>query len=195
MAGALDIIRVIAEMAYVGQQILNVYHVISPSPTADSLLIDDVAAWLDEAYGYVNAFQDNGYGYSSIRVLNLSDDSEIGVVDWPGLVGGSVSGATGLPSGVAALITQPTSTLGSRGRKFIAGISETYQSDSLWDPTFLTGLADMAAVISAPFIGLSSGNSWAPCVVSTGLIPRPITGYQVTNIPAYQRRRREGVGS
>lgn len=195
MASALDIIQVIAEMTYLGQQVMNVYHLLSSSAVSDSDVVTDVTTIIDGAYTNIDSILDGSLAPTSLRVLNLTQNEELDLISWPTFTGGTIALAVGLPPGVAALVTYPTNVLGVRGRKFIAGLTENANSDGVIEGAALTTLEDLAVLTSDPFLGTASGDPWSFCVVNEALQPRIITGYQLGNIWAYQRRRRQGTGS
>lgn len=194
MAGALDVIRVIADMTLLGQSILNVYHMVSASSVPDDEVIQDAQVGLDDLYQLVNAEIDNQLSYNSIRVFNVTDNQDLGIHDWPTLVAGAAD-AQCLPLGVAALLTLPTSVPKVRGRKFFCGFSEGAQADGVWGSGVVDSLNDIGAFMLTPMLGDASGEFWRFGV------PTSIGGFQlfasslVGNIPAYQRRRKQGVGA
>jgi len=195
MAGALEVIQVVAEFIYLGQQIMNVYHAVSPSATADNEVVEDLTIKIDEAMTELQAELDGSLAGVSLRVINLSDNAELDLVSWPTFVGGAVGGAVGLPPGVAALVTFPTAALGVRGRKFICGASEAQNSDGVWEASFIASLESYASMIANPFPGDSSLNIWQFGTYNPTTGFNPFTGWQVGNVPAYQRRRKQGVGA
>lgn len=103
-----------------------------------------------------------------------------------------------LPSGVAALLFAATDQSKVRGRKFVPGLSELAQTASLWVVGVGAALYNSALAWILPFqSGETAGTSyWLPCVVNKSGVPVPFNGtFRVSTIPAYQRRRKEGVGA
>lgn len=195
MASALDILQVTARMILLGQEVLNVYHLLVGENAPDGDLAQDITERLDNAHGEMATLQDGSMAFDSIRIINVTDNTEVGEFDWPSLVGGSVAGTVALPPGVAGVVTFTTTTMGSRGRKFIAGFTESDISDGVWEAGTLAAMADYAAYIATPFVGTESGVPLAFGVRTAAGLFRSFNGYTVTNIPGYQRRRKQGVGS
>jgi len=109
--------------------------------------------------------------------------------------GGSIGDP--LPSGVAALITIGTDVSRVMAKKYLGGLSETGQTAGLWVAGVLTALASTA---------LAWRNGWiCTHMTDTSLFPgvwslktggfKLLTGAaEVSDVPAYQRRRKAGVG-
>jgi len=103
-----------------------------------------------------------------------------------------------LPSGVAALIDVYTFVSRVIGKKYIPGLQESCTTAGVWIAGVLSALADMASVWLLPFESLTGPNTlYVPGVYST-----KTTSFQdfqaetrIPNVPAYQRRRKAGVGS
>lgn len=193
MAGALEIIQVIAEMALAGQQILNIYHAISSSAVDDDDLMIDLGRGLEQVYDQFLANLANDLTFVSLKFNNVSDETFIGEGTWPTFTAGGSSGQF-LPLGVAGLITLPTSQPKVRGRKFFAGFTEGDITDGVWDSSLTNALVDAGAILVDPFAGFESGEPWAFGVVNQSGVFKDFISFGVSNIPAYQRRRKQGVG-
>lgn len=193
MAGALDVIKVVARMAMLGQEILNVYHFISSDPVFDADVLDDLAQFMDDVYDTIDGVLVDNLSFVDLSITNETDGTDIGVVGWPALTVGAV-GADMAPTGIAGLVTLPTAFLGTRGRKFIPGISESNITDSVIIGAMVAFLQDYGDLLIAPFLGATSGEPWQYVVVDKDGFARVPTEAIVANIPAYQRRRKVGVG-
>lgn len=194
MASALDVIQVIAEMAILGQRVLNVYELLSPSAVSDVDLVDDISQYLEESvYEVINPAIPDNLTYESIYFKNLTTNTDIGQFDWPLLTVGGSAGEV-LPLGVAALITFPTAQPKVRGRKFFPPFAETNLVDALWNTATVDLLSTVAGAIAGGFLGPISGDPWAFGVLNSAGTFRPFIEGLTTNIPAYQRRRKQGVG-
>lgn len=101
-----------------------------------------------------------------------------------------------LPHGVSALVRAYTVNARIIARKYLAGFGETSQADGTWIATTLTHLADFGAAWDDVEV-ISSGNELRPAVFSTKFGSAwLLSGTEVVLAdPAYQRRRRPGVGS
>lgn len=108
-----------------------------------------------------------------------------------------VNGGDPLPSGVAGLITAYTYTSKVVGKKYLPGLSELAQTGSLWVGAVIAAMLQSAIVWASPFVGsVDATGTWFPGVWST-----KASGFRVfsaalaaRDVPAYQRRRKEGVG-
>jgi hypothetical protein len=99
-----------------------------------------------------------------------------------------------LPHGVAGLLTFPTTTSKTRGRKFIPGLSEVACEDGVWLSACLTNLLDMADLYMDDVI-YDSVYVMRPVLLSTKGNVLNYNAYSASGTPAYQRRRKPGVGS
>jgi hypothetical protein len=102
-----------------------------------------------------------------------------------------------LPSGVAALITWNTYVSKVQGKKYFPGMSESRTTAGLWIATILAHLASVAVEWIAGFDGLSDSTShWYPGVWSSKMLSFQSFGTagSIPDVPAYQRRRKAGVG-
>ena len=193
--GALDIIMIVVDILLLGQRMKNVYHAAPAGAVIDDEGIDDLMSWLVSAYAEILPIMADNLNMQSITIRNISDDGDLGVHDWAGAATGSATGEI-LPLGVAGLVTFPTQTIGSRGRKFIPGFTETSMGDSAFVAGAVTDMAQYGVQVATPFVGDVSGVVWQPGVVdASGGFFRPFNGEVLTtSIPAYQRRRKQGVG-
>lgn len=101
-----------------------------------------------------------------------------------------------LPHGVSLLIRAYTTQARCIGRKYLAGLGEGSQTDNEWTAATLASAADFAAAWITPR-AIDASNELLPGSFSTKTLAcRPFTDEVVVlTMPAYQRRRRPGVGS
>jgi hypothetical protein len=98
---------------------------------------------------------------------------------------------------VAALITWNTYVSKVQGKKYFPGMSEGSQTAGLWIATVLSHLASVAVEWISGFNGLTDSDShWYPGVWSLKTLSFQSFGTsgQIPDVPAYQRRRKAGVG-
>ena len=102
-----------------------------------------------------------------------------------------------LPSGVAALTTAYTYTSKVIGKKYWPGMSETAQTAGLWISGVLAALLQ-SAIEWATYFESTEGSTtmWHPGVGSLKMGNFQIfsPSVAVRDVPAYQRRRKQGVG-
>lgn len=139
--------------------------------------------------------------FSDLTVYNKTQGTLVGSFAWD-TSGGWVGGATSdpLPQGVCALVTLPTNVSRRRGRKFFGGYTEGNNSSAgTWSAGAITRLANLGAyLLGNQIISAVPGTTMQYGVVSEGLLGAfsftvPTTGTP-SAVPAYQRRRRPGVG-
>jgi len=99
-----------------------------------------------------------------------------------------------LPHGVAGLITLPTTTSKTRGRKFFAGLSENATADGTWIAAAVTAMLAAAAEYAAD-ISVVGEFIMRPVLLSTKGNVLTYNAYAANGTPSYQRRRKPGVGS
>lgn len=195
MANVNDIIRVTAQALWLGQQIVNVYHaIVDVLPTNDAELADDLIVAVDDAHGIVASGQTDDLVYDVINVHNVTQDYLMAEEPFPSTAAG-LSAQDPIPSGAAGLVTFPTIIPKTRGRKFIAGLVESYTTDGYFNGTAL-GVLDLYgdSLIGTQVGGNASEFRFGVVMVPSGIF-RAYVSYQTSNIPAYQRRRKVGVGS
>ena len=104
-----------------------------------------------------------------------------------------------LPSGVAALMVAYTAVSKVMGKKYFVGLSETAQTAGLWIGPVLAAMLQSALVWINAFVSVDPppGGAWYPGVWSLkalGFVPFA-AAVSTRDVPAYQRRRKQGVGT
>ena len=102
------------------------------------------------------------------------------------------------PSGVAALMTAYTAVSKVVGKKYLPGLADTRVTAGLWISAVLAAMLQSGLAWIAPWSMIShTGTSWYPGVWSLKK-----TGFELfassiatRDVPAYQRRRKAGVGA
>lgn len=106
------------------------------------------------------------------------------------VVGGTVAAAT------SGFIMANTALPKVRGRKYLPGMGELRIGNGIFDASALDELAAILAFY-LDVLTASDGATWTPGVLSRvieAFVPFDGTGL-INDIPAYQRRRKPGVGS
>jgi len=100
-------------------------------------------------------------------------------------------------AGVAGFFYAPTTLLKARGRKFVPGIAQARIENGVLNATTLAQLIVLAEDYLEPILEISSFASMIPGVLSrvTEAFVPFLDSVSVTDVPAYQRRRKPGVGS
>ncbi|MCK5319753.1 MAG: hypothetical protein KAJ55_17710 [Anaerolineales bacterium] len=196
------ILKVVASLLYpadagINQNVFNALIDGAGGPFADSDIVDDAVAWGQNMYLNLDGLASELIQGSQVQVYKWDT---VGL-DWDE-VGAAVMGWTPtntsdyLPRGVAALVMARTTNPDVLGKKYIPGLCETGSANGLWNSPVVTALLALAADWVTGFTGGTSGASWNPGVWS----PTHETLYDMSEviianvIPAYQRRRKRGVG-
>lgn len=192
-----DIIRVTAKTTIGTDEQNNVYHLIAQvtNPPTNAALWTMLALWLDSAYTYTAPLMSTGLNFTTIRADNLTQDEIIGEDDWPVLtVGGSSNQTMALQ--LAPVVRFITNTLGSQGRKFLAGYTtEGHNTRGLLLAAAVSGLTSFATEI------LSGAFAPGDYVLTPGNYNKTLARFvpwiaaQVNELFGTQRRRQMGSGS
>lgn len=193
MASDNDILRIAAKQRLQGQEVMNVYHLFLTDGAPDWQVADDCVGWVSTVHNYHAQMASDALTFTSIEVYNETAETFLGEYPYNALTDGNLS-QDPLPNGVAGLITFPTALAKTRGRKFYAGLSELLTTQGLFVGIALTQLTNIAGFALLPYLGVFSGSYLVPGVrTSTGGF-QVFTAALLSNIPAYQRRRKQGVG-
>lgn len=196
-----DILRVVAVMKWldgnIAQNVFNAEIVGTGGPFDALDIVDDAEAWLDNMYANLTADISDVLDGSELRVYvydTINDDwDEVGSGVWSW---NPARATEQLPRGVAGLINAKTLDPDVNGKKYIAGFTETGTDAGLWSTAPLADMVLFALDWTIAFTGGTSGADWEPGVWSVvGNLIQPFSGTSIIpTIPAYQRRRKRGVG-
>lgn len=187
-----------------GDQV-NVFHGVTSLDAAmsDADFLTAVSTGISLLYSTLNSYFANEVTPADIRVDQVSWSGSppeevilrnVGTTTWTGTFAPSGSGDF-LPPGVAAHIKWRTPAIKSIGRKFLYTITEASRNGGGWSTAFASALATFgAAVVNGMDLGTDKdllfgnwakrANAWADFI-----------SYVVDTRAAYQRRRKERVGS
>jgi hypothetical protein len=190
-----DIIRATAKLlSDTGDSVQNVFHFKAGAGiSADADGIDDITAFLDAAYDYIDTDLHQAMDFDSINLFNVDQAKSYGDVAWPSLTSCSGAGERYAP-GVALLISFRTGYSRKLGRKYLGFYGEGKLSSGVFAGSVLTAAANFAAPFLAPFVGGTSGETWLPGIPTKEGGFLGFTEAVVNGNPAYQRRRRVGSG-
>lgn len=192
-----DVLEVSARSEFQGvEDIVNVYQFenqTSPSvPDEDG--VDDLITFLETVYTIWRGFQTILVLFRDLRVRNVTQNVQLGVFPWPTLSAGA-SASNALPPGNAGLINFTTSVSRVTPRKYMGGItSASLESDGALESATVAGLVSISALLLAPIIEASSSWLYGYLSPKTASFEVPVSA-TITDISAYQRRRKQGRGS
>jgi hypothetical protein len=196
-----DVLRVVAVLSWLDGDILqNVYNteiLSGTGPFDDDDVIDDMVDWLDVMYDNFVAQMSDEINGSECRVYVWdpvgADWDEVGINAFdfnPTNVGEQTA------RGVALLINAKSSDPDVSGKKYLGAFTEAAVSDGI----FLSGEVTRGALFAADwfgdFVGAATGATFDPGIWSPTeetFFPMGTTAI-IPSIPAYQRRRKNGVG-
>lgn len=195
------ILKVVATMLWDdGNVMQNVFAcdiVGGAGPYDEADVIDDLVTWVEDMYTTLNA-----------QITHLVDGSQVQVYRWDA-VGGDFdevgsdpwtwtpSQATeALPYGVAGLLNAKSVDADSSAKKYLGGICEGSSVDGVWETVMLAAMVNFGGEWVQSFVGAITGATFNPGVwsVKDSLLNAFVATVIIPTTPAYQRRRKQGVG-
>lgn len=196
-----DILKVVLDYFYPGASTaLNVFHfVFGGVDKEEEDVLTDLVEWAtNEWANHWEDLADDNTILESIAIQEVNNtglvlrDIGTAVLNIPGTsVGGSVS-----PAAVAGYLQGDTVTPGVMGRKYVPGIEEAAISQGLFNATAVVTLGLLLLGYITPF-NATLGGTYFPAVISKKLLDVALLQVSglIETVPAYQRRRKVGVGS
>lgn len=195
------ILRFVVSMNWTDGNIMqNVYAALitgGGGPWDEGDVLDDLEDWADAMYANitttivsdVNGNEVFGYVWDPVNL----DFDLFGSEPWTWLP--SEAGQQ-LPRGVAGFMKAPTQDPDVQGRKYIGGSSENSAASGIWTAPYIAALALFGGDWITPFIGLLTAATFTPGVwsVKNSVFVPFENEVNILTIPAYQRRRKRGVG-
>ena len=196
-----DILRIVATLLWTdGNVMQNVFNAVitgGTGPWDNEDVIGDALTWIEDVYANlvnhvsdeVDGSQIQGYKWDTVGL----DWDEVASENW---VFNPANLTDQIPRGAAALLNLKTTDPDVSGKKYFGGISEDRITDGLYTATFMTGLIAAGVDWATDFVGSVTGAAWDPGVWS----PTHEAFYSagtviiIPFIPAYQRRRKRGIG-
>lgn len=162
----------------------------------DSDVIQGVGQWFNTVYadGGITGLMSSLNVHQDIAIYNLTDDYPVGYTGrLPVLDGEGVAEA--LPTGVSALLTFRTAVSRRLGRKYLPPFTIDQLDDGRWGAGTMTVLAAVAVDYR---LSVAVGEDFELQYVvraSASAASNVASSAIVRDVPAYQRRRKIGVGS
>lgn len=196
------ILRIAVSLLFTdGNLAMNIFNAVitgTGAPWDEADVVTDAVTWMDTLYANMTSSVGDTLDGSEITVYEydaLDDDwDEVGTADF---TWNPSSAGDPLPRGVAALVNVRTIDPDVSGKKYFAGWTEGSSTDGAWVAAVLTTLADVIDDWITPFAGAETLGTWAPVVWSVvSKTPYIMSGESgIPTEPAYQRRRKRGVGA
>lgn len=196
-----DILRVVAVMSWLDGDVLqNVFNVkidggTGPFDVAD--VLDDMVDWLNNMYANFDSQMSDEIDGSECRVYiwdTVGEDwDEVGIEAFPF---NPTAAGQQLPRGTALLINAKSINPDVNGKKYLGAHTEDSVTDGLFTLGEVGRAADFAVDWFTDFTGLASAAEFDPGIWSpTYGVFYPMGEVAIIpSIPAYQRRRKNGVG-
>lgn len=192
-----DVIEVAARSEFNGvDDIVNVwqFQITTPGSINDAGVAGDLIGILEAFYNLINAGISLLQLYRDLRLTNITKGTVLGIYPWATLVAGAAADEP-TPPGVATLLNFSTDIPRVAPRKYI-GVTTEVRVDS---QGFLdAGWVALNASAGALMIGVLTGTLGTYLYGYQSpktLTFEPVKALTVTNVPAYQRRRKQGRGS
>jgi len=195
-----EIVRVAASYTVPGSsQVLNIFYwQFAGSTIADSVVLDALDTWFTDVWApawAVAASEEASLDAIDVDVVNLNGTVARNVGQAAIAVPGDQTVTDTNAAAVAAYIKANTIFPKSRGSKYIPGFTEGVTADGLWTTTATNVLFDLLLEWLEPLDLLTAE-------LNPGIIRRVQQAWanfnfsgDTSDVPAYQRRRKPGVGS
>jgi hypothetical protein len=191
-----DVLRVTAKLTGADSQaIQNVYQIrfLGLLGASDATTVTDVCDEMEVVYATIKALNPTSTKYVSIEIFNETQNYSLGEHPWPTFVQGNAAVDPSTP-GSAYLIQLLTGFVKTYGRKFFGEMAVSYLTGGNVTAGGVTGLVAVGALLIATWVGSTSGANYEFGVVDKTSAFRRFVEAVVRDVPAYQRRRRQGRG-
>lgn len=196
------ILRIVAEFLWddgeINQNVFNVELTGGAGPYDDSDVVDDCLEYIEGLYDNIELYFAAEIDGNSVTVykwdVSGQDWDEVGTTAWSVTSGGSAT--TGLPRGVALLMTAKSEDPDIDARKYLPGMVEGALASEIFSAPVLAAAVNFAGDWVTAIVGSTSGATITPVVWSVANLALEylVDHYIVNGIPAYQRRRKNNVG-
>lgn len=195
-----DILKIVLDYIYPGAgTALNIIHyVFSGTATDDTVVVDAIEDWVTNDWG--DKWADLASDQALLNTMHVYEVSGTGeTLRDLGSRDISLAGAVAsqvLPAANSVYILGYTQVPGVRGCKYVPAIAEAVSDDGVFPPAVVANIILLLVEYLAN-INIGTGTNLFPGVVSSkagGFRAFTDEGL-VRGLPAYQRRRKDGVGS
>lgn len=178
-------------------ELANVYQFQNVGSTiaTEAALLEDMDGIVSFIYDLIKAIYHTAVVWNRFRVKYVGEEYVSGVVDLDTPVAGTAAVEIG-PAGVAALLYMPTGVSRQQLRKYFGTLSPDIivPSTGVLGAGAIAAVANVGAALLEPFEMLNSDWQYGRALLPTAGFVTPVSA-SVSVQPAYQRRRKVGVGS
>lgn len=178
------------------EDVVNVYDMQMTSATGltAGAALSDLEDWITLVYNIAKNIQSIYLLYRDFAAYNRTQGTVLGGASITVPANGAGTGSQ-LPSGNAMLLSFPTNVSRVVGRKYLGGIpSGLLDLDGTLNAATVTSLISIANTIRAPYTGTNGDWQYGVWRAATSQLVIPQSSV-ITDVVAYQRRRRAGRGS
>lgn len=191
-----DILRIGALFLFNGVSIVaNTYHVrvTAGGGLTYAQAADDISEYLEDIYDEVDELFSDEMASYAITLANVTQDTTYGTFNWTNPITGNEVNQW-LPQGLCCFTWGRTLKPRVQTRKYWGVFTEISTLDGRWTPALVTACTNAHILHHTSFVGTNGLTILGVAYNRTLGTYTDITGVTNTNIPAYQRRRKVGVG-
>lgn len=189
--------EVAARMEFGGSEdVINVYQfrVIDIGDSDDLAIIDDLIDIMEVIYDNLDSTQTVELTYEDLSFRNITQDTTFGAFGWDSLTAGIASSDATAP-GVCALINFATFLGKVILKKYFGVFTEgVTDADGTWSSVLVALLVTIGQYLLGDIVGTAATYQYGYLSPKAGGFVLPVAA-TISDIPAYQRRRKQGRGS
>lgn len=196
-----DVIRMVLSFLWTDGNIMqNVYNCVftgGSSPYDDDDIMADLQVWAGNMVDELTAFtSDEVDGSQLIGYVYDAIDDDWDEIATENLVKDFTGVTDQLPRGAAGLLNARTTDPDTNGKKYLGGTIEGMLDNGLWNAGMLNAMVGYGGEWVTPFNPPNAGALLTPGIWSpTDTVFKACSGTVIIpTMPAYQRRRKRGVG-
>lgn len=192
-----DVLEVAARTEFNGvEDIVNVFQFEYQSVPGltDEQGIEDVLEFIEAIYDIFIGAQTILQLYRDLRVTNKTQEIVYGTFTWPTLIDGEDIAKAQAP-GTCVLSNFSTGVARVAPRKYWGVFcADNMDADGTWSSAVLATFATVNSLMLLPYVATNGTWQYGYESPKVGSFVAPVSAV-VTDIPAYQRRRKQGKGS
>lgn len=191
-----DILEVTARCEANGvEDVVNVFQFrnVTGSSLTDAEAVADIRLYLDDEYDNLTASQADTFVYRDITFRNITQSVLMGTFGWPTLTTGD-SALAQIPPGCAGLVNCATNVARVVLKKYFGGwVTATLDNDGSFSSAVTAAILQFGLNLLGGIVGPNGAWEYGYFSPKTMQWEKPVSA-TATDIPAYQRRRKQGRG-